>query len=778
MSTPPESLQQQPDRRSRSPTHSDVPALGPPQNNPLKRKTPPMELISLDDDCDRKPLVLPPGAQIPPEAAAEYTAGHVICGACGCSVSFKDDGDETAGATFTVKLWDAHRAVCTQQQQQHPQPPPHQSNSSNRPCPAPAFNSSQSMPVPLSPIDHRLVNASYGGPPTKRRRAKRTEEERIQYLKSDIYVAQFEAYRVLCASCDKWIRLRPNSTYCSIPWDAHRKSCLAKKKNVYALEERNTVFTKDPQVRKFDAERILCGMCDKWLHLPADDHPAAIQTWHQHRATCQSTVSALKNVMWVSAFSVKIHNIFRHLHLFFGTSFSASAEDRKPVLVSTTAPPRALRPLPSPEDPNHPHGSPLIHPPPSPNHPSLSAPPQPHPYSAYPPSSPTPTRLPHPDAPHLILDLSPTNYAAPHESRRRNAEQRAATLRADVLIREVEPNRVFCSLCTKWVQLRQDSSYCAYPWLQHRGKCLARYQRRAQKASEIAALKNPSAKRSGPLSNPSLRRQDSIEDGDEPESEEGVAIAGSSNPEASRALHRHRVAPAHAPHPPRAIPAGYAAASSARPLLPHPGMWGPPPPGHPHPHAHGHPYPHPHPQGHPHSQPSTSTQQQQSQSEDADAEGTDDVDADGDSYMESEGATPTRGFLNGNGNNHGPTNGVPNGYHHGHGAQNGGQNASVILRRAVPASLADLDSPGGRRNFIFASVDYLFRTTYEASDDMAVSALLTYLNAAMPTDKHEDFDTGEVVRAASALAAREKERYVLEGDMLRFLGHSHAMPGC
>jgi hypothetical protein len=66
-------------------------------------------------------------------------------------------------------------------------------------------------------------------PPTKRRRAKRTEEERIDYLQSDPYVAQFEAFRVLCGSCDKWIRLRPNSTYCSIPWDAHRKSCLSKK---------------------------------------------------------------------------------------------------------------------------------------------------------------------------------------------------------------------------------------------------------------------------------------------------------------------------------------------------------------------------------------------------------------------------------------------------------------------------------------------------------------------------------------------------------------------
>ncbi|KAJ7655946.1 hypothetical protein B0H17DRAFT_956204, partial [Mycena rosella] len=72
--------------------------------------------------------------------------------------------------------------------------------------------------------------------------------------------------------------------------------------------------------------------------------------------------------------------------------------------------------------------------------------------------------------------------------------------------------------------------------------------------------------------------------------------------------------------------------------------------------------------------------------------------------------------------------------------------------------------------FVFASVAYLFRTTYEASDDMSVSALLAYLNAAVPADKHEDFDTGEVVRAASALAAQRGRRFVLEGDMIRVVG--------
>lgn len=143
---------------------------------------------------------------------------------------------------------------------------------------------------PSDPVIYTPENTAQAlsSPPAKRRRAKRTEEERIEYLRADPYVAQFEPYRVLCASCDKWIRLRPNSTYCSIPWDAHRKSCLAKKtwvtsisrlpadsgtdcflplhrstKNVDALEERNSIFVKDPDVRKFDSERVLCNLCDK-----------------------------------------------------------------------------------------------------------------------------------------------------------------------------------------------------------------------------------------------------------------------------------------------------------------------------------------------------------------------------------------------------------------------------------------------------------------------------------------------------------------------------------
>ena len=67
-------------------------------------------------------------------------------------------------------------------------------------------------------------------------------------------------------------------------------------------------------------------------------------------------------------------------------------------------------------------------------------------------------------------------------------------------------------------------------------------------------------------------------------------------------------------------------------------------------------------------------------------------------------------------------------------------------------------------------------TTYESSDDMTISALLTFLNAAMPPDKHEDFDTAEVVKAVAALTKDHGSggglgngNIVFEGDILRLI---------
>jgi hypothetical protein len=170
--------------------------------------------------------------------------------------------------------------------------------------PAPEPPQSQVRPSGTSTKPKANSN-SVPGPPSKRRRAKRSEEERIQYLRSDPYVAQFDAYRVLCASCDKWIRLRPNSTFCSIPWDAHRKSCLSRKGCVVispplalcfmhtkmslapassAKEAAPPFVAADPDARKYDAGRVLCKACNSWIFVGQESQAA--QTWSQHRAQC------------------------------------------------------------------------------------------------------------------------------------------------------------------------------------------------------------------------------------------------------------------------------------------------------------------------------------------------------------------------------------------------------------------------------------------------------------------------------------------------------------
>ena len=68
-------------------------------------------------------------------------------------------------------------------------------------------------------------------------------------------------------------------------------------------------------------------------------------------------------------------------------------------------------------------------------------------------------------------------------------------------------------------------------------------------------------------------------------------------------------------------------------------------------------------------------------------------------------------------------------------------------------------------SFIAHSVRYLFRTTYERTDELNIAALVNYVNAAMPIDKHEDFDTAEVAKAVASLNSRGV--LILEGDVVK-----------
>jgi hypothetical protein len=70
-----------------------------------------------------------------------------------------------------------------------------------------------------------------------------------------------------------------------------------------------------------------------------------------------------------------------------------------------------------------------------------------------------------------------------------------------------------------------------------------------------------------------------------------------------------------------------------------------------------------------------------------------------------------------------------------------------------------------RLNFTRNSIGYLFRTTYTPADSLTIAALVAYMNAALPPDKHEEFDTAEVTRAAKTL--HDRGSVAFEGDMLK-----------
>jgi hypothetical protein len=213
------------------------------------------------------------------------------------------------------------------------------------------------------------------------------------------------------------------------------------------------------------------------------------------------------------------HLSFRLIQLLFRTDSHDEGKTIDPQLLASTAaaspqsgissssimasplapPPRLILPAPEPCS-DAPRRSPLLYPfilcnpdpPPatspanvSQSNPTISQPNVPQPSASVsqsnPPNPPNTSNASNTSNTSNLTPTTPTlnptisvfpilNYG----SQRRTAEQRAASLRADRLISAVEPTRVFCTVCNKWVQLRRDSSYCSYPWVQHRRKCLAR----------------------------------------------------------------------------------------------------------------------------------------------------------------------------------------------------------------------------------------------------------------------------------------------------------------
>ena len=57
--------------------------------------------------------------------------------------------------------------------------------------------------------------------------------------------------------------------------------------SAYPHKEREQCKFGKPDSHKFDAQRVLCGLCDLWIMFP-DEQDKAIAKWLEHRAICNA----------------------------------------------------------------------------------------------------------------------------------------------------------------------------------------------------------------------------------------------------------------------------------------------------------------------------------------------------------------------------------------------------------------------------------------------------------------------------------------------------------
>ncbi|KAI0091455.1 hypothetical protein BDY19DRAFT_991161 [Irpex rosettiformis] len=63
----------------------------------------------------------------------------------------------------------------------------------------------------------------------KPRRKRKSEAERIQFFKDDLWCQEVEAHRILCRNCGEWKDLHPKRRFVMQNWLAHKKACPGSK---------------------------------------------------------------------------------------------------------------------------------------------------------------------------------------------------------------------------------------------------------------------------------------------------------------------------------------------------------------------------------------------------------------------------------------------------------------------------------------------------------------------------------------------------------------------
>jgi len=156
---------------------------------------------------------------------------------------------------------------------------------------------------------------------------RKTEEERLQFFKSQPDCRQVEPHRAFCTGCDQWVPLNPARAYVMRPWLVHRRECRRnsltakqdttkahneeeaapdgsegyndvtsavqstseKQRRFKGEAERQAYLEADPRSEEVRPYEVLCKTCKKWVQT-GNKTRYSLNHWKDHQKRCSGSI--------------------------------------------------------------------------------------------------------------------------------------------------------------------------------------------------------------------------------------------------------------------------------------------------------------------------------------------------------------------------------------------------------------------------------------------------------------------------------------------------------